>query len=204
MTDDVTKAIARMRDQMANGDPDWWRDEELILRHIDGEPARLAAAREEQREACAQIPQHLAVDDGHWQDLHSAVMRSPLTTLLADEIAALRARVAYLEGELHENIGENADLVVRAARAEAERDALEKAGDEKKLASFKKRYGKYLGNGQLRSPSDIRGLLRKLNSKLNMSSRAIKSLHDRIDGYNSGMKVAQKRENARPANKARK
>mgnify|MGYP002149237216 FL=1 len=45
-------------------------------------------------------------------------------TPLADEIAALRARVAYLEGELHETIGENADLVVRAERAEAERDAL--------------------------------------------------------------------------------
>jgi hypothetical protein len=37
-----------------------------------------------------------------------------------DEIAALRARVAYLEGELHETIGENADLVVRAEKAEAE------------------------------------------------------------------------------------
>lgn len=43
---------------------------------------------------------------------------------LADELRTLRARVAYLEGELHETIGENADLVVRAEKAEAERDAL--------------------------------------------------------------------------------
>lgn len=125
MTDDVTKAIARMRDQMANGDPDWWRDEELILRHIDGEPARLAAAREEQREACIAIVSRWV---GGIVPGLNAVGELRATTLaatpLADEIAALRARVAYLEGELHETIGENADLVVRAERAEAERDAL--------------------------------------------------------------------------------
>jgi len=160
MTDDVTKAIARMRDQMANGDPDWWRDEELILRHIDGEPARLAAAREEQREACIAIvsrwvggivPGLNAVGELRATPLaatpladeiaalraevvslraHQAAIEavlepsSNIETTLGGRVKALRARVAYLEGELHETIGENADLVVRAERAEAERDAL--------------------------------------------------------------------------------
>ncbi len=49
---------------------------------------------------------------------------SNIETTLGGRVKALRARVAYLEGELHETIGENADLVVRAERAEAERDAL--------------------------------------------------------------------------------
>ena len=91
--------------------------------------------------------------------------------------------------------------ITRLSTLYKQRDALEKAGDEKKLASFKKRYGKYLGNGQLRTQSDIRDLLRKLNTKLNMTSRAIKSLRERISGYDSGMKIAKQRERAKPVKK---
>ena len=118
-------------------------------------------------------------------------------------IERANARIKELEAK-SKRLETSKTRITRLSTLIKQRDALEKAGDEKKLASFKKRYGKYLGNGQLRSPSDIRGLLRKLNTKLNMSSRAIKTLHERIDGYNSGMKVAQKRENTRPAKKVRK
>lgn len=118
-------------------------------------------------------------------------------------IERANARIKELEAK-SKRLETSKTRITRLSTLIKQRDALEKAGDKKKLATFNKRYGKYLGSGQLRSPSDIRGLLRKLNSKLNMSSRAITSLHDRIDGYNSGMKVAQKRENARPAKKATK
>ena len=75
--------------------------ETFVLAHIDGEPARLAAAREEQREVCARV-----VEDQHlyMAGTHSATVRSaPLTTTpLADELRTLRARVAELEGKLGE------------------------------------------------------------------------------------------------------
>ena len=112
-------------------------------------------------------------------------------------IERANARIKELEAK-SKRLETSKTRITRLSTLIKQRDALEKAGDEKKLASFKKRYGKYLGSGQLRSPSDIRGLLRKLNSKLNMSSRAITSLHARIDGYNSGMKIAQQRERAKP------
>ena len=117
-------------------------------------------------------------------------------------IERANARIKELEAK-SKRLETSKTRITRLSTLIKQRDALEKAGDEKKLASFKKRYGKYLGNGQLRSPSDIRGLLRKLNSKLNMSSRAITSLHDRIDGYNSGMKIARQRERTKPKKAAK-
>jgi chromosome segregation ATPase len=103
--------------------------EAFILAHIDGEPARLAAAvaaaREEQREACERYAEerHAAYGwaENEVRSIGIAIRNTPLTaTPLADELRTLRARVAYLEGELHETIGENADLVVRAEKAEAQ------------------------------------------------------------------------------------
>ncbi len=105
---------------------------------IAGEPARIAAAvaaaREEQRASDAE---HLAriwyglPDAGRADHGPVAVVRAtPLTaTPLADEIAALRARVAELE---HQREGmlmggvttEARQQLERAEKAEAERDAL--------------------------------------------------------------------------------
>ena len=53
MNDDVKAALESLQREMADGDPDWWERERLIFAHIDGEPARIAAACEETREACA-------------------------------------------------------------------------------------------------------------------------------------------------------
>lgn len=121
MTDDI---MTRVREWLAscvrvateNGVPEEADLEAAALAHIDGEPARLAAAmdrreevvltvcaerqaaavaaaREEQREACARYV-------GAEFDLDIAdasVRRTPLTaTPLADEIAALRAEVVSL------------------------------------------------------------------------------------------------------------
>ncbi len=120
----VESMIQQLRDCVSVGD-------EMTLDHacliddaadwISGEPARqaaaVAAAREEQARADMEAVNDALARGESWTPNLTA-------TPLADEIAALRARVAYLEGELHETIGENADLVVRAERAEAERDAL--------------------------------------------------------------------------------
>ena len=73
--------------------------EAFLLAHLDGEPARTQAAcdrrAEEVREACAQrLVGNLATRG----DAIDAVRATPLTaTPLADENAALRARVAELE-----------------------------------------------------------------------------------------------------------
>ena len=99
-----------------NGVPEEADLEAAALAFIDGEPARMAAAREEQARADMEAVNDALARGESWTPNLTA-------TPLADEIAALRARVAYLEGELHETIGENADLVVRAERAEAERVA---------------------------------------------------------------------------------
>ena len=53
MNDDVKAALESLRREMADGDPEWWVREQLIFAHIDGEPARIAAAFVEVREACA-------------------------------------------------------------------------------------------------------------------------------------------------------
>lgn len=115
-------------------------------------------------------------------------------------IERANARIKELEAK-RKRLDTSKTRITRLSTLYKQRDALEKAGDERKLASFKKRYGKYLGNGQLRTPADIRDLLRKLNTKLNMSNRAIKTMHERIAGYNSGMKIAQQRERAKPVKK---
>ena len=76
--------------------------EAFLLAHLDGEPARTQAAcdrrAEEVREACAQrLVGNLATRG----DAIDAVRATPLTaTPLADENAALRARVAELEKAL--------------------------------------------------------------------------------------------------------
>ncbi len=120
MTDDVKKVVAWLR-RTAGGVPHL----ETLLAHIDGEPARLAAAREEQNALLLRALEHgKGLANYEYLRAHALKALYLPATPLADEIAALRARVAYLEGELHETIGENADLVVRAERAEAERDAL--------------------------------------------------------------------------------
>jgi septal ring factor EnvC (AmiA/AmiB activator) len=126
MTDDI---MTRVREWLAscvrvateNGVPEEADLEAAALAHIDGEASRqaaaVAAAREEQARADMEAVNDALARGESWTPNLTA-------TPLADEIAALRARVAYLEGELHETIGENADLVVRAEKAEAERDAL--------------------------------------------------------------------------------
>ena len=125
MTDDI---MTRVREWLAscvrvateNGVPEEADLEAAALAHIDGEASRqaaaVAAAREEQARADMEAVNDALARGESWTPNLTA-------TPLADEIAALRARVAYLEGELHETIGENADLVVRAERAEAERVA---------------------------------------------------------------------------------
>ena len=53
MNDDVKAAIERFHTWEFDGLDA--RDHATLLAHIDGEPARIAAAREEQREACARL-----------------------------------------------------------------------------------------------------------------------------------------------------
>lgn len=142
MTDDI---MTRVREWLAscvrvateNGVPEEADLEAAALAFIDGEPARLAAAREEQREACIRLIEAFRTGEKYIQltpeqrrlGLVGSINAQPsAATPLADEIAALRARVAYLEGELHETIGENADLVVRAEKAE---DYAKKLQDER-------------------------------------------------------------------------
>lgn len=98
--------------------------EAFILAHLDGEAARtaaaVAAAREEQREACAlwmQGPDPTMMDVANGE----TVRGTPLTaTPLADRIAELEARERDWGSY-------GAALVERAVKAEAERDRL--AGD---------------------------------------------------------------------------
>lgn len=116
-----------------------------LLAHIDGEPARIAAACEEVREAVARHVMGPALKRDpdlfadHLEEVYAAtIRRMPLTaTPLADEIAALRARVAALERErdmlqtalrdnsaAHSETGKallRAEAQVTAARAECER-----------------------------------------------------------------------------------
>lgn len=67
-----------------------------LLAHLDGEPGRLAAAREEQREACALDAEERVGCASTYDEIRSV----PLTTTpLADEIRALRERAEKAEAE---------------------------------------------------------------------------------------------------------
>jgi multidrug efflux pump subunit AcrA (membrane-fusion protein) len=128
VNDDVKAAIERFREWHLYGSGA--ADHRTVIDWLDGEPARLAAAREEQREACWDV-----VSDNHdepYSKTLRAIASMPLTaTPLADEITALRARVAELEAEaLRQRLileGQRARLCgasARAETAEAERDEL--------------------------------------------------------------------------------
>ena len=141
MNDDVKAAIERFHEWEFDGLDA--RDHKALLAHIDGEPARLTAAREEQREACAEYAfnRHAAFgwDERECASLANAVRGTFLTaTPLADENATLRARVAELEAKLwateserdraKELGAEQRDYWTRAhAEAVAEREALRAA-----------------------------------------------------------------------------
>ncbi len=166
MTDDI---MTRVREWLAscvrvateNGVPEEADLEAAALAFIDGEPARLAAAREEQREACARFIHdeyyyQSASEAGH-DDAMACIRATPLTTTpLADEIAALRARVAELEARealfaatakacekaearvaeleganryLTERVDAAGELLEQCEAAEAERDAAREAAE---------------------------------------------------------------------------
>lgn len=98
--------------------------EAFILAHLDGEPARLAAAREEQREACAldaeeRVGCASTYDEIRSVPLDATPLADELRTLRADELRALRARVAELEVDVQVETGLAADLRVRVAELEA-------------------------------------------------------------------------------------
>jgi chromosome segregation ATPase len=106
--------------------------EAFILAHIDGEPARraaaVAAAREEQREACERYAEerHAAYGwaENEVRSIGIAIRNTPLdATPPADRIAALRARVAELEADLERYKAERDAL---RAQMEAAREAAER------------------------------------------------------------------------------
>ena len=118
MNDDAKAALESLRREMADGDPDWWERERLILAHIDGEPARIAAAV---------------------ADASSAALRAMSRAVKAE------ARVAELERTLKErdeqslfegqrehewNASFNATVIERAEKAEAERDEAQRGEQE--------------------------------------------------------------------------
>lgn len=75
-----------------NGVPEDADLEAAALAFIDGEPARIAAAREEQREACADWLEDTALPEAAYSVVREA-RATPLTaTPLADEIAAAREK----------------------------------------------------------------------------------------------------------------
>lgn len=93
----IDRAIQRITDgHGAMRVPADMTDPDIVLnacrRHIDAEPARLAAAREEQREACAQFCEEEYYDVSHsecaFADSLEAIRATPLTaTPLKDRIA---------------------------------------------------------------------------------------------------------------------
>lgn len=106
--------------------------EAFILAHLDGEPARLAAAREEQREACALRVDAVkcygygveADEPGVRDQCAGEVRDTPLdATPLADELRTLRARVKELEAgvEYADGLIAYANEKREAAEAEAAR-----------------------------------------------------------------------------------
>lgn len=104
MNDETKAALAWIREMLGADRRPVARN---LLAHLDGEPARLAAAREEQREACARrvkgaIDRYDYSDDASEEAVHDACVDAcgdtPLdATPLADELRTLRARVAELE-----------------------------------------------------------------------------------------------------------
>lgn len=105
MNDETKGAVEVMRHASANGGNEVYS---RILAHIDGEPARIAAAREEQRETCAAM---LDAAIGRGKGWAVVVRNVPLdTTPLADSIAGLEARVSRAESALMELEAERAAL----------------------------------------------------------------------------------------------
>ena len=140
MNDDVKAEIDLWRREMADGDPEWWVREQLILAHIDGEPARIAAAREEQRASDAEqlariwygLPNAGRADHGP-----VAVVRStPLTaTPLADALRLANETVVKLAQAAANTAGADASAaalraMARATKAEAERDEAQRGEQE--------------------------------------------------------------------------
>lgn len=143
MNDDVKAALARFHEWEFDGLDS--RDLATLLAHIDGEPARtaaaVAAAREEQREACAtrfneqRRPERPLTK----HEVNEAIRGTPLTaTPLADELerswqqtARMVERAEKAESEAEREKTEHAEALtrldawrMRAGAAEAERDAL--------------------------------------------------------------------------------
>lgn len=92
MNDETKGAIEWLR-TLDEDDRDYY-DAQRILAHIDGEPARRAAAREEQREACALDAEERVGCASTYDEIRSVPLDA---TPLADELRTLRARVAELE-----------------------------------------------------------------------------------------------------------
>lgn len=101
MTDDIMTRVREwlescVRVATENGVPEEADLEAATLAHIDSEPARLAAAREEQREACADWLEDTVLPEAAYSVVRE-VRATPLAaTPLADEIASLRAEVVSL------------------------------------------------------------------------------------------------------------
>jgi chromosome segregation ATPase len=110
MTDDIMTRVREwlescVRVATENGVPEEADLEAATLAHIDGEPARLAAAREEQREACIRLIEAFRTGEKYIQltpeqrrlGLVGSINAQPsAATPLADEIASLRAEVVSL------------------------------------------------------------------------------------------------------------
>ncbi len=153
MTDDVKAALARYRatmaDERAQMDEETfnalWGDDALVLAHLDGEPARtaaaVAAAREEQREACA------TECNGDYSCATAGLTATPLANRIAelekannafrnkqslwDEDASFYLQtlrqadsIGALKADLHDEREVSQSLREQLIAAEAERDAL--------------------------------------------------------------------------------
>ena len=71
-----------------------------ILAHIDGEPARLAAAREEQREACALDAEERVGCASTYDEIRSVPLdATPLADELRDGVYALKSELAKARRE---------------------------------------------------------------------------------------------------------
>ena len=106
MTDDVKAAVERFHTWEFDGLDA--RDHATLLAHLDGEPARtaaaVAAAREEQREACARhIREEFLADLDI--DADSACLNAPLdATPLSDRLEELERQVANAVAELEREV----------------------------------------------------------------------------------------------------
>lgn len=116
MNDETKGAIEWLR-TLDEDDRDYY-DAQRILAHIDGEPARRAAAREEQREACALDAEERVGCASTYDEIRSVPLDA---TPLADELRTLRARVAELEAE-NKDLKGTVPLVEEVRLAESKRD----------------------------------------------------------------------------------